>query len=306
MIRLRKNGWKMILDIIMAVLLVLMYNKRILGMDFHEIGGLAVCGLFLIHKVLNWKWIKAVTTGLFSRRVPGRQKLFWILDLLLFLSFSYVLVSGILISKVVFPGLGGGMAFKMGHYAAAALALVFTGLHIGLHVGWIGQRMKFLKRLPLVLRRVLAVTLSIAVLAFGGLQLTSTSFLSWLGNIGAVFGAAQSIPEGGSAQHGLSSSTSASTDDDSGTALLLQSDETSAETGTEAGDTTRDSSGMGPARGGHDEGGAASSSNVASVLLGFMSLMLSFATLTAWADAALRTVRRKRSRHTAAQNPAIA
>ena len=78
---LRKNGWKFILDILMALLLALMYNKRALGIAFHEIGGLALCGLFIIHKLLNWKWIKAVSTGLFSRRVnvqrgpsPARSK----------------------------------------------------------------------------------------------------------------------------------------------------------------------------------------------------------------------------------------
>ena len=74
--RLRKNGVKMILDIIMAVVLALMYNKRVLGMSFHEIGGIALCGLFIIHKLLNWQWIKAVTAGMFSRNTPARLKLF--------------------------------------------------------------------------------------------------------------------------------------------------------------------------------------------------------------------------------------
>ena len=194
--RMRKNGWKLVLDMILLIVLALMYNKRVLGMEFHEIGGLALCGLFIVHKLLNFKWIVNVTKGLFSRRTPVRQKLYWGLDLLLLGSFAYVLVSGILISKVVFPSTSGGNAFKMGHYAAAALALALSGVHLGLHMGWIGQRMAFLKQWPLLLRRGLAVVLSVAVLAFGGLQITSTSFLQWLGNIGVVFGATTGAPGG--------------------------------------------------------------------------------------------------------------
>ena len=106
----------------------------LLYMAFHEIAGIAICGLFIIHKLLNRKWIAAVTRSLFSRQTPVRQKLSWVLDFLLLLSFGYVLVSGILISKVVFPASGGNHAFQAGHYAAAALALALTGVHIGLHV----------------------------------------------------------------------------------------------------------------------------------------------------------------------------
>lgn len=84
---LRKNGWKLILDAVMAIVLALLYNKRVLGMAFHEIAGIAICGLFIIHKLLNRKWIAAVTRSLFSRQTPVRQKLSWVLDFLLLLQF---------------------------------------------------------------------------------------------------------------------------------------------------------------------------------------------------------------------------
>ncbi len=315
---LRKNGWKFILDILMALLLALMYNKRLLGLAFHEIGGMALCGLFIIHKLLNWKWIKAVSTGLFSRRVPARQKLYWVLDILLFASFAYVLVSGILISKVVFPSTGGGMAFKLGHYAAAALALVLTGVHVGLHMGWLGQRMPFLRRLPILARRGLAVLLSVAVLVFGGLQLTSTSFTGWLGSIGAVFGAQQSMPAGGGPTLPQSSESSSfltvaladgnaavqvSTTDGTGT-VVLPTDSSASAVDTASTDMAGSSvqtggyaatGSKGQGRGGHDEGGGTgSAADMAGVLLGFMSILLACATVTAWVDGALHSLRRRR------------
>ena len=64
----KKNRIKLALDILMLILLLLMYNKNVLGMSFHEIGGIAVCGLFIIHKLLNGKWILVITGKLFSQK----------------------------------------------------------------------------------------------------------------------------------------------------------------------------------------------------------------------------------------------
>lgn len=50
---------KLALDLVLFALLVLMYQKRLISMEFHEIGGLALFGLFLVHKALNWKWLRA-------------------------------------------------------------------------------------------------------------------------------------------------------------------------------------------------------------------------------------------------------
>ena len=49
---------KLALDLVLFALLVLMYQKRLISMEFHEIGGLALFGLFLVHKALNWKWLR--------------------------------------------------------------------------------------------------------------------------------------------------------------------------------------------------------------------------------------------------------
>ena len=46
---------KLFLDLVLLVLLALMYQKRVISMEFHETGGLVLFGLFLLHKVLNWQ-----------------------------------------------------------------------------------------------------------------------------------------------------------------------------------------------------------------------------------------------------------
>ncbi len=280
---LRKNGWKFLLDIVMAFLLALMYNKRVLGMEFHEIGGLALCGFFIIHKLLNGKWIKAVTTGLFSRRTPVRQKTFWVLDLLLLISFIVILVSGIGISKVVFPNSSAGPAAKILHYGASALALALAGVHLGLHMGWIGQRMPFLKKIPSLLRRALAVVLSIAVLMLGAYSVTNTAFLNWIANLSMIPASfAQSAPADDEQAAGPAVDTLAEAEGGHG----------------QGGGGTGLRDGTGPHGSGNGEG--AQDVSVGGVLMSFLSIFLGFAVLAAWIDGAGKALRRRRLRKTPA------
>lgn len=293
---LHKNQWKWILDLVMALGLALLYNKQVLGMAFHEIAGLALGGLFIVHKLLNGRWIKAVAKGLFSRTVPLRQKLFWGLDVLLLLSFGYVLISGILISKIVFPASGENHAFTAGHYAAAALALALTGVHVGLHWGWIRQRLPLVKKLPLMARRILAVTLSVAVLALGGIQLANTAFLQWIGNVGTIFSATQTASDGNG--EGWRGGTEAQTAADTATDGTV--------TAAQEGQQGHNGPGQGGGQGLHKQEGASGSQNVGSVLLQYLSLLFSFAVVTAWLDGFWNSRRRGKARRLATGDAATA
>ena len=46
---------KLFLDLILLVLLALIYQKKIIHMEFRKMGGPVLCALFLLHKGLNWK-----------------------------------------------------------------------------------------------------------------------------------------------------------------------------------------------------------------------------------------------------------
>ena len=70
----KKTLWKILLDICMLSPLVLMYQKRVISMCFHEVGGLILFALFLLHNALNWKWIKAVSARIFQRSLPPRSR----------------------------------------------------------------------------------------------------------------------------------------------------------------------------------------------------------------------------------------
>ena len=161
----------------MLILLVLMYRKQAVGIAFHEIGGLALIGLFVIHHLVNGKWIAAVTTRLFSKRLSGFARACYIVNVLLLLAFLTVGVTGVLISKVVFSLRVAGN-WKTLHYFSAALAVVLMGVHLGLHADYIfGKLLK--KGANKIAKIVLAVVLSV-MLAFGGYSLVTSNFVSFL------------------------------------------------------------------------------------------------------------------------------
>ncbi len=168
---------KLILDAIMLILLVLMYKKQVISMEFHEIGGLALIGLFLIHHLVNAKWIGAVTRRLFAKETPGLVRARYIVDALLLVAFFAVGVTGVLISKVVFSLHVAGN-FKTLHYFASALAIVLMGIHLGLHADYIfGKLLR--KGANRIAKIALCAVLAIMI-AFGGYSLFTTSFVRYL------------------------------------------------------------------------------------------------------------------------------
>lgn len=172
-----KTYGKLVLDLILLVLLALMYQKRVISMRFHELGGLVLIGLFLLHKALNWTWIRSVTSGILHRRV--KLNALWLVDALLLLSMTAVLVTGLLISKTLPTALEGAFFLKPLHYFFAALAIVLTGIHLGLH--WPLLRGSVWNKLPLKghARTATGAVLLCVVMGAGAYALATTSILSW-------------------------------------------------------------------------------------------------------------------------------
>jgi hypothetical protein len=68
---MKKNIIKILLDVMMAAILVLLYNSHAISLAFHEIAG-----LFIIHCLLNKKWITAITAKFFNKSLAPRIRLF--------------------------------------------------------------------------------------------------------------------------------------------------------------------------------------------------------------------------------------
>jgi hypothetical protein len=278
----KTNRIKLALDILMLVILLLMYRSDVLGLGFHEIGGMAVCGLFIIHILLNGKWTMVVAGKLFSSKTAWRNKLNWLIDFLLLLCFAYILISGIFISKIVFDGQRGVSAWKTGHFAVSALALVLLGIHLGLHYESIITRTPA-RGLPLPFRRMAAVAMSALILGFGVYQMTATSFLDWMGDLGAVVRTNETPPADG---HGEEQQLPGLADGAVGGALVPEGELEETHGGGRGG-------GKGSGKGKNANNGGFYPSALPEVLLGFLSITLIPAVIVAWTDG----VRRARKRN---------
>ncbi|EKN67929.1 DUF4405 domain-containing protein [Schinkia azotoformans] len=197
----KSNYVKFGLDIIMAVIFVLFFNKRVLGgLAFHEIAGIAIAATFFTHVLLNWTWVKKVTMKLFDRNLPFKTKLGCFLNVLLLISMAFIIISGILVSKVVFPNIdiGNDRWFEMSHITISFLVLILVAVHVGLHWNWIMNVLKkiFSIKAPIPLFSLLVKFATVALLVFGGYQIFSSNFIMHLQGVPGIFDSSSSHFEG--------------------------------------------------------------------------------------------------------------
>jgi hypothetical protein len=143
------NVIKFILDISLTlVFLLLMDPRSFYGLSFHEWAGLIIVLFFLLHKALSWSWIKKVTVGLF-RKIPGKARLNYLLDILLFAGLTLITISGLAIARTIdfsWLNIGGSHSFwRAMHTSSSLLVLALFGIHLGLHWKWILQRLNIKK-----------------------------------------------------------------------------------------------------------------------------------------------------------------
>lgn len=131
---------KMICDIVIAIALLVLMEPKATGLSFHEWAGLAICLGFLIHNLLNWKWISCVT-GNFLKHLPAKTRLNYLLDWLLFLGMFVIVLSGIGIAKTIdfswLPLPDARWLWRGLHASGALLTFTVVGIHIGLHWKWV-------------------------------------------------------------------------------------------------------------------------------------------------------------------------
>ena len=156
---------KIRIDLIMTILLLCQMAYMLIGETVHEWLGTVMFLLFILHQVLNEQWYKNLLRGNYT---PYRVVQL-IVILLLLLSMLGLMVSGIILSRVVFAFLPihGGMGFaRTLHMLAAYWGFIFMSIHLGLHWGMIlgVLRKRWRMQNPSAIRtwvlRILAILLS--------------------------------------------------------------------------------------------------------------------------------------------------
>jgi hypothetical protein len=115
-------------------------NPNLTGLAVHEWLGVALAGTLVVHLLLHWRWIATVTLHLF-RPLLHDSRLQYVVDLLLFISFTTVMMSGLMISRVVLPFLGIALTRNQAwlplHDLTANTTLALIAVHTALHWDWV-------------------------------------------------------------------------------------------------------------------------------------------------------------------------
>jgi hypothetical protein len=139
------NTVKFFLTLSITIAMILLMDPRsFFGLPFHEWAGLIIGIFFILHKVLNWGWIKKVTVSFFSK-CPGKARFNYVLDVLLLAGITLMILSGIAISHTIDfswlkPG-GSHVFWRVMHTSSSFITFGLFGIHLGLHWNWVMQRL---------------------------------------------------------------------------------------------------------------------------------------------------------------------
>ena len=143
---MKKNWVKFTLDIaLLLTFLLLMDPVSFYGLTFHEWAGLIIGAFFILHILLSWGFVWAVTLGFFGK-ARGRARLNYVLDVLLLVGVAGAIYSGLPIARVIdfsWMGFGGNMHFwRTLHTSSSMIVLLVLGVHLGLHWNWVVARVR--------------------------------------------------------------------------------------------------------------------------------------------------------------------
>ncbi len=175
-----KKIWlKLCLDLAMLIVMMLLLWKDGLGMRFHEIAGMGLLAAFLIHILLNRRWVFQVTRRFFSASVSMRIRICWLLDAALLVCFVLIGISGIFMSRTLFHFSVEGN-WKTLHFFCSAAALILTGAHLGLHMEMIVRLLA--RKFPVKQKsiKIVMICCGAAVILLGTYSVFNTSFSRWI------------------------------------------------------------------------------------------------------------------------------
>lgn len=131
------NLW---VDIILFSAILFALSPSFTGLLIHEWLGMALGGGVIVHLLLHWQWVTATISRFFSR-MAGQSRFFLLLNLLLFIDFTIVVFTGVMISQEALPSVGlqivNSPAFRGLHTSSANILLPISALHIAVHWKWI-------------------------------------------------------------------------------------------------------------------------------------------------------------------------
>jgi hypothetical protein len=128
----RKMIFKIVVDCLMTILLLLLMAHQLTVDAAHEWFGAGMFVLFIMHNLLNWKWYRVLLKGKYNAFRIFQT----IVNILVFAAMIGLMISGIMLSRYVFAFLpiSGGMSFaRKLHLLSSHWAFALMSMHLGLH-----------------------------------------------------------------------------------------------------------------------------------------------------------------------------
>ena len=163
----KKLVTKIVIDVCMTIGLLLLMAYSLVGEVAHEVIGIAIFVLFVIHHILNRRWIASITKGKYSPfRIIQTILVFVILILMI-----GSMVSGIILSDNIFKFVkvtGVSMLARQVHMFCAYWGFMVMSVHLGIHWNMIVNMTKKIFKNSSIVRSWIARVMAIIFASYGG------------------------------------------------------------------------------------------------------------------------------------------
>lgn len=130
----------LLLDIGITLAMLALLSVALTGIALHEWLGIAFIAVLVLHLLLHWQWISGATLR-WLRSLSWQVRLTYLVDVVLFITMTLVIFSGLMISEVALPVMGlvstRNFAWRAIHSASSNGVLVLVSLHLALNWRWI-------------------------------------------------------------------------------------------------------------------------------------------------------------------------
>ena len=131
------NFW---IDIATFIGFMIAMEPHSTGVSIHEWFTVAAVGTLIVHFVLHWDWFIRLTSR-FLVKLFHSSRLNYLIAIAIFIGFTAIMVSGLMISEHFIPSLGlhpeGRYAWRRIHDLAANLTFLLVAVHVALRWEWV-------------------------------------------------------------------------------------------------------------------------------------------------------------------------
>lgn len=135
---------KIILDIVMFIMFLFLMFTNITGVLIHEILGIVIFILVILHIVINRKWLFSISKNIKNKNIKTKFKIMCIIDWLMTIIIFIITISGMILSTDLFsfiPNNNYNLSYNI-HLYLSDMEIIIMFIHLGLHLNEVYKKLK--------------------------------------------------------------------------------------------------------------------------------------------------------------------